>query len=364
MNASVTLQRTTTMERPLSSFEKEFLSLFLKDYLNRFEAYKMFFDMTKAGFSFAGRSRNKNTVMVNGTERDLTPLLQSLGVPDHISIGGDFVVGYDHAHIENTGQMSDEVALSIFDTANHGYEAFFLAGHIRAILLNVIDMHLRDKNFIDNNLFEQLNELLKGPVTQELVHNTNPVRATRTKGAVGIHGQFHVDRGDFNFVCTGLPLFYFSSRTRSFFYLEPFSGPPLGYFSNRELVGRPYVPHTLRLYPGDYLILATDGCFESQGDDDQMLPLGQPQQPVRHFTYEENLDMEIMRCFNAMNPRIYTAPVMTDPAIVNFCYMLEPHLRRGVAPSDMIDDVLAALGKLPAFSADDRSLIIVKNDRQ
>lgn len=362
MNALVDPHRSTLLERPLSAFEYEFLAHFLKDYLNRFEAYKMFFDFEKSGFSFAGRSRNKNTVMLDGKEHDLTPMLQKMGVPDHISIGGDFVVGYDHAAITDVDTIGDEVALSIFDTANHGYEAFFLAGHIRAILLNVIDMHLRDKNFIDNNLFEQLNELLKGPVTQELVQNTNPVRATRTKGAVGIHGQFHVDKGDFNFVCTGLPLFYYAAKQQTFFQLEPFSGPPLGYFSNRELVGRPYVPHTLRLYPGDYLILATDGCFETQGDD-ALLPLGKPANPILRYGYKENLDYEIMHCFNAQNPRIYQGQHIDDEAVQTFCYLLEPHLRRGSKPSEMIDDVLAALGRLPAFSADDRSLIIVHNDQ-
>jgi hypothetical protein len=362
MTLASLLSYTKPMERPLSSFEQEFLSLFLKDYLNRFEAYKMVFDFSKADFSFAGRTQNKNTVTLDGVEHDLTPILRNLNVPDHISIGGDFVVGYDHACIPDTNMTHDEVALSIFDTANHGYEAFFLAGHIRAILLSVIDMHLRDHKFIDNNLFEQLNELLKGPVTQDLVQNTNPVRATRTKGAVGIHGQFHVDQAQFNFVSTGMPLFYYSASRQSFFFLEPFSGPPLGYFSNRELVGRPYVPHSLRLYPGDYLILASDGCFESKVED-TLVPFGRPQKPIRQFAYAENKDMDIMRCFNAHDPRILQGEPIEDPAIVNFCYMLEPYLRSNTEPKDVINPVIDALGKIPEFSFDDRSMIIVRNDR-
>ncbi|QTD52478.1 SpoIIE family protein phosphatase [Sulfidibacter corallicola] len=348
------------METKLHPMEKVFLTQFLRDYLNRFNAYKMSFGFRKGAFEFAGQSRNTNTAHLGDSEYDLEPLLEACKIPDHVSIGGDFVVGFDYEPLTETSSPTREVGLSIFDTANHGYEAFFLAGHIRGLLLNILDAHIRDRRKIENHIFTELNELLKGPVTQELVRSTNPSRATRTRGAVGLHGQFHVDTGAFNFVCTGLPVFYYSSQRNRFYYLEPNSGPPLGYFSHTDEFYKPYVPHNVRLHAGDYLILATDGCFESECLEDFCPALGSPDHPIGYYRYEDNADMNSITQFDLYQADENLISEQSDPDIHSFCHFLQPYVKAGIGAHLIVEHVLNAIKEMPYFHFDDKSLIIVK----
>lgn len=348
------------METQLKPMETVFLSQFLRDYLNRFNAYKMNFGFRKGAFEFAGQTRNTNTAVLGGVEYDLEPMLAACDIPNHVSIGGDFVVGFDYEPLTETGSITQEVGLSIFDTANHGYDAFFLSGHIRGLLLNILDAHIRDRRRIENHIFTELNELLKGPLTQELVRSTNPSRATRTRGAVGLHGQFHVDTGDFNFVCTGLPVFYYSAAQNRFIYLEPNSGPPLGYFSESDAFYKPYVPHHVSLHPGDYLILATDGCFESECYEDFCPALGAPNEPIGFFRYPENTDMQNISEFDLYQMDPADLLVQNDPDVQSFCHFLQPYLAAGMGPSLIVGHVLDAIKETPYFHFDDKSLIVVK----
>ncbi|MBO1322420.1 SpoIIE family protein phosphatase [Acanthopleuribacter pedis] len=348
------------MESQLKPMETVILTQFLRDYLNRFNAYKMNFGFRKGAFEFAGQARNTNTAKLDGVEYDLEPMLQACEAPGHVSIGGDFVVGFDYEPLTETGAITQEVGLSIFDTANHGYDAFFLSGHIRGLLLNILDAHIRDRRRIENHIFTELNNLLKGPLTQALVKSTNPSRATRTRGAVGLHGQFHVDTGDFNFVCTGLPVFYYSSVQNRFIYLEPNSGPPLGYFSENDAFYKPYVPHNVKLHPGDYLILATDGCFESECYEDLCPALGAPPEPIGFFRYPENFNMENTSAFSLYDMAPDEIGVQNDPDIQSFCHFLQPYVASGVGASLIVQNALEAIKETPYFNFDDKSLIVVK----
>lgn len=343
----------------ISVNELEILGQFLKDYLQRFEVYKMEFAFDKGSYVFAGKTRNTNSIPWMGESVDLTPLLEKLEIPEYISIGGDFVIGYDYAAIDGAPELlKNQVGLSIFDTANHGYEAFFLAGHLRTILLNILDLHVRSFSQVDNDLFVQINEHLKGPVTQELVHNTNPVRAHRTKGAVGLHGQFHCENGDFNFVCTGFPVFYYSSHQETFYFLEPYSGPPLGYFSNREAFYKPYVPHTLRLHPGDYLILASDGCYETELWEEGQAKARRTKNPVRRYRYAANEDLDFMHRFDAVREGNRGHEFIDDPAIQTFCSFLEVHMNADKDPETIVGDCLTQLRGIKDYNFDDKSLIV------
>ena len=341
------------------STEWMILSQFLRDYLNRFMVYRMDFAFNKGAFSFAGQTRNLNTIQYQGKSYNLGPLLRRMMIPSTISIGGDFVVGCDF-EILAPGEKSlhEQASLSIFDAANHGYEAFFLADHIRGILLNVLDAHIRGNRKIENSLFVEVNELMKGPVTQALVNGTNPARSSRTKGAVGLHGQFHVDTADFNFVCTGMPLFYYCSHQDQFYYLEPYSGPPLGYFTPQSAFYKPYVPHSLRLAPGDYLFLATDGCFDVPWDEGRP-PFGLPNRPVRHFKYPPNASMDVMRGFEPSIATKKNLPEMADPSLSSFCFLLQSQLARKTSPHAMVEATLDALEASPLFDHDDKSLIAI-----
>ena len=349
------------LESPAQIMELQILRQFFLDYLNRFEAFQLFFDISKSDYDIAGQTRNTNTMILDHQKVDLSPLLEDLNVAEHTSIGGDFVIGYDFEKMNGSGHaFNDQIGLSIFDTANHGYEAFFLAGHIRATILNIIDQQIRDNREIDNYLFVDINELLKGPIAQKFVEKTNPVRATLTKGAVGIHGQLHRQKRLFNFVCTGLPLFYYSKKEECFFFLEPFSGPPLGYFDKSDLFFKPYVPHSIRLHPGDFMILASDGCFDSICIDDLTLPIGKTQKPIAHFRYPQNESMEVMHQFDPqkVNPNLLNE--FADPAVQSFCHILEPLLRMGLGAKDIVSSALETLSTNPCFNGDDQSLIVVK----
>lgn len=344
-----------------NQMELEILRQFLLDYLNRFEAYQLFFQIEKPNYDIAGQTRNTNTITVNKKSIDLTPLLERLGVPVHTSIGGDFIIGYDFENMDRASRVfSDQIGLSIFDTANHGYEAFFLAGHIRATILNILDQQIRDNREIDNHLFGEINELLKGPIAQAIVEKTNPARASLTKGAVGIHGQLHRQAHAFNFVCTGLPIFYYSSEQKNFFYLEPFSGPPLGYFDKFDSFFKPYVPHSIKLHAGDYMILATDGCFDSMCIDDTTLPLGFTKAPILHFRYPQNEAMDVMHNFDskAINPSELEG--FDDAAVHSFCHVLEPLFEAGLGASEVVNQAMEVLSTNPCFNGDDQSLIVVK----
>lgn len=348
-------------EKPVQTMELEILRHFLIDYLNRFEAYQLFFEIQKPEFDIAGQTRNNNTMNLDGEQIQLRPLLNRLGVPPHKSIGGDFIIGYDFENIENASDAYNcQIGLSIFDTANHGYEAFFLAGHIRAIVLNILDQQIRQNREIDNHIFGEINELLKGPIAQTIVEKTNPARASMTKGAVGIHGQIHREKMRFNFVCTGLPLFYYSSAMDTFLFLEPCSGPPLGYFNERDGFFRPYVPHSVKLHPGDYLMLATDGCFDSVCVEDASLPLGLPKNAIRHFSYPRNDSMEVMNTFDLAETDIRQLPLVDDAAVQSFCYVLEPFLKAGKGAQATVNGVLDILNNNSCFNDDDQSLIVVR----
>ena len=348
-------------ENPVLDMELEILRHFLIDYLNRFEAYQLFFEINKPDYDIAGQTRNTNTMSLDGKKIDLEPLLKRLGVPPHTSMGGDFIIGYDFEDMENTGQTyQDQIGLSIFDTANHGYEAFFLAGHIRALILNILDQQIRQNREIDNYLFVEINELLKGPIAQTIVEKTNPVRSSLTKGAVGIHGQIHRKNYLFNFVCTGLPLFYYSSSQDTFLFLEPCSGPPLGYFNQSDAFFKPYVPHSVKLHPGDYLLLATDGCFDSVCVEDAALPLGIPKNPIRHFAYPRNDSMSAMNTFDIAGTELANLVEIDDPAVQSFCYVLEPFLKAGKDAQTTVSGCLEILSNNSCFNEDDQSLIVVK----
>ena len=352
------MQFTTARGLPSLS-ESVFLSQFLMDYLNRFEVYKMRFAFERDGYAFAGQTQNTNTIRVGREEVDLKPLLDKMGIPDYISLGGDFVVGYDYQALDEDHNVElNEVGLSLMDTSNHGYDAFFLAGHLRGLLLNVVDAHLRKYGQIQNTLFEELNDLMKGPVTQDLVGNTNPVRARRTKGAVGLYGQFDPVRGSFRFVDAGLPLLYYSSASDRFFYLQPRSAPPLGYFASHEAHGMPYFVQGVDLQPGDYLIMATDGCHETEeAEPFEDLP------PVR----KEILTFNYSTCSHDRIPHFNVnefdeagAEPFQDPGLETFCALLQPYVYHGADAEHVVTGVLEYLKEAPYFSFDDRSLIVVK----
>lgn len=350
-----------TMETPFMSTEVEILRQFFLDYLNRFEVYKLHFKIDKPRFQISGQTRNTNTIVLDGKTVSMKPLFEQLGIPNHISVGGDFIIGYDFESMEQADDaFKGQLGLSIFDIANHGYEAFLLAGHIRAIILNILDQHIRDFRQIDNNLFGELNELLRGPVSQALVERTNPVRNSLTKGAVGIHGQLHRSAYRFNFVCTGLPVFYYDAAVEQFFYLEPTSGPPLGYFNKADSLFKPYVPHSIKLHPGDYLVLATDGCFDSECTDDEAFPLGIPRKPIRHYTYPINDSLDVMHCFDARLMAQEPLPYQEDPAVQSFCFLLEQHMKHGADADVIVHKTLEALHTNPIFYGDDQSLIVVR----
>jgi len=355
------LELQTLLENTPMSNEVEILRQFFLDYLNRFEVYQLHFEIDKPNFQISGQTRNTNTITLNGKNVSMKPLFDQLGIPDHISVGGDFIIGYDFENMEQADDaFRDQLGLSIFDIANHGYEAFFLAGHIRAIILNILDQHIRDFRQIDNNLFVELNELLRGPVTQALVERTNPVRNSLTKGAVGIHGQLHRNAYRFNFVCTGLPIFYYSSAQKQFFYLEPTSGPPLGYFNKTDSLFKPYVPHSIKLHKGDYLILATDGCFDSECTDDEAFLMGITENPIRHYTYPTNTSLEVMHSFDSLLVASEDLPVQDDPAVQSFCYLLEQRLKKGDDVTTIVRGTLDKLQTNPIFYGDDQSLIVVR----
>ena len=189
---------SAVLERAVSS-QVAFLRSFVRDYLNRYKLLPLAFAFDKYRFELAGRALNNNRFRFEGHEYDVTPWLSDLGVDSSVRIGGDFVIGHDYALLSDCGdRVKQDVGISIFDTANHGYDSLFLSSHIRSYLLNMIDHHLRRSRDIESSLFEELNDMMRGPITQELLMNTVPLRQ-RSRGAAGIHGQLHSDTGDFKF---------------------------------------------------------------------------------------------------------------------------------------------------------------------
>ncbi|MCB1052546.1 MAG: SpoIIE family protein phosphatase [Acidobacteria bacterium] len=349
------------MVHKLAEWELGFLEYFLTTYLKRFEVFPLNFNLEKAGYEFAGKTHNDNRFSRAGSEFDLEPLLRRLGVSQQISIGGDFVIGYDYETLLNIGdELRHDVAISIFDTANHGFDSLFLASHIRTLLLSTMDHQLRRDRDIQPSLFEEFNAMMQGPITRDLLENTNPLR-TVSRGAVGIHGQFHTQTSHFNFLCAGLPLFYYAHAIDTFFFLDPDKGPPLGYFPGDAALRKPYVPHTLRLLKGDYLFLATDGCFETELPEDHPALAVGPKNPLRHFRYKNNRSFEVMYSFFPQIAQLtyQRMPVFEDEGIVAFCAMLQPLVEQRLGAAEMVDQALALVHQSQIFRADDCSLVVI-----
>lgn len=334
---------------------------FFRDYLNRYKVLPLVFEIAKQGFRLAGKTKNNNLFTIDGEDHDVTLWLRELGIDPSVSLGGDFVVGHDYAHLrEYADLVRSDVGVSIFDTANHGYDSLFLASHIRSYLLNMVDHHLRRARDVQVSFFEELNDMMRGPITRDLLVNTLPLRQ-RSHGAVGIYGQLHTDTGDFNFFCAGLPLFYYSAANAQFYYLEPDKGQPLGYFANKEPFRKRYVPHNVQLQPGDTLILATDGCFESETDDECVEPVAMTYRPLRHFKFQSNSSLDVMSSFNEIHLDLSDElATVSDPAVRSFCGVLEPYLRSGADLRRTVEEVLNEIDADPFFTRDDRSLILIQ----
>lgn len=353
--------REQTMDQPPQPWEIQFLQFFFTTYMKRFQVFPLHFSFQKAGFTFAGQTHNDNTYTREGLSQHLEELLRRCGVPQDISVGGDFVIGHDYRAIASSNpELSHDVALSIFDTANHGFDSLFLASHVRTLLLSLLDRQLRIERDIQPRLFEEFNAMMQGPITRDLLENTNPLR-TVSRGAVGIHGQFHTETGHFNFLCAGLPLFYYSRSAQTFFFLDPDKGPPLGYFSDQAAQRKPYVPHTLKLAPGDYLILATDGCFETEWSEAACRLGPRPREGVRHFRYKANRSFEVMYSFF---PQIAVLtrqrmPLLEDDGVTMFCGLIQDLLDQGLHAQQVIDAAMERIDNSPFLRTDDRSLIVV-----
>lgn len=341
----------------LSSFEVQVLQQFLLDYLNRFNVFKMRFAMERDGVRVAGLSRNTNTIVVEEEVRDLEPLLRALNVDPDLSIGGDFVIGCDYSLLQyGKGKPFDGMAVSLIDTSNHGYDAFFLAGHLRGILLNVVDVHLRKHRKIQPTLFDELNDMLKGPVTNEMVVHTNPSRAMGTKGAVGIYGQVYPEEHKFRFVAAGMPLFHYSRTQGRFRQLMPAMAPPLGYFASHEAFRKTYDVHRVQMYPGDYVIMATDGCYDLADST----RVRRPSAPVSLFKFRPEVRREDVMCFDPEEGEADFADV-EDDGILTFCALLEPMLARGERPDQVAESLIRQVNADgDAFHFDDRSLVVIQ----
>ncbi len=343
-----------------NNLHDRFLRRFLRDYLNRYVLLPLAFSIDKGRFQVAGRAQNNNCFFDRGTEYDLTRLLAELEVPSSITVGGDFVIGHDYGQLRDYGEVELDIGITIFDTANHGYDSLFLSSHIRSYVLNMVDSHLRRFGNVESSLFEELNDMMRGPITHDLLVNTLPLRQ-RSHGAAGIHGQLHTDSNDFNFFCAGLPLFYYQSARNQFFYLEPDKGPPLGYFANKEPLRKRYVPHNVQIQPGDYLIMATDGCFESELADEELDPIAVPSNPVKHYQFQSNSSLRVMSSFNEIHLELSDDyPPFNDAAVTSFCAILEPYLKRGASPERTVDEALFEIEHDRFFPRDDRSLILVR----
>jgi len=343
-----------------SDLEREFLTRFVGDYLSRFKSYPLSFHIEKNGYGLAGKTINTNLFKGRSGNLDLTDLLRRFGVGGDVSIGGDFVMGHDYQYLRRFGDLLiNDVGVSIFDTANHGYDSLFLAGHVRSLLLNVIDHHLRNNWDVQPSLFEELNDMMRGPITTNLIKNTNPLRQ-RPLGAVGIHGQLHTLSGDFNFLCGGLPLFYYHAERDTFFYLEPDKGPPLGYFAQDDQIRKPYVPHSIRIRPGDYLFLASDGCFESDIADG--FTKTTPRQPVRHFRFKDSSSLSSLNAFKPgklSSGEVEAVDRCDDPVMVTFCGLLQPFVDERRPPRDLVAEILPGIVADPYFHEDDASIIAI-----